>query len=207
MRRWLPRIPAAVSALFCLASICLYIRSYWVSESVMRGYATVTGLHYTTSSFEFASGRGGICLNHNSSDGMCAYQYEADTIANSGQLNRVIWYHQVFSVAASRYALSWYGPPYGHRTHFGFGGGCHVSPFRILSYGTGTHYNRAIIFPWAVPIVLFSILPLFYLRKQLKNRRLQNRLLKNLCPTCGYDLRASPILCPECGAIPTAAAS
>lgn len=34
----------------------------------------------------------------------------------------------------------------------------------------------------------------------LKLRRAQTRHHRRLCPACGYDLRASPRQCPECGA-------
>ena len=43
-----------------------------------------------------------------------------------------------------------------------------------------------------------AALPAWWLRRRLADRR-RRRELRGLCPTCGYDLRASPERCPECG--------
>ena len=53
---------------------------------------------------------------------------------------------------------------------------------------------------WWLLIVVTALLPLARIAAWwMKNRQLSHRQRAGLCPTCGYDLRATPGRCPECG--------
>ncbi len=56
--------------------------------------------------------------------------------------------------------------------------------------------------PLWCPLVLFAILPLL---RERRSHTLRRRRLLGLCNVCGYDLRATPGRCPECGTIPAKA--
>jgi hypothetical protein len=54
--------------------------------------------------------------------------------------------------------------------------------------------QRAVTFPLWLPAVLLALLPAVRLY-----RRIRRPFAAGLCQRCGYDLRATPGRCPECG--------
>lgn len=79
------------------------------------------------------------------------------------------------------------------RAGFEFGRGEHVM-------GGGYRYATTLVgLPlWFVAIPA-GFLPAWWVRATVQRDRIRYRVTQRLCASCGYDLRATPDRCPECG--------
>ncbi|MDB5329176.1 MAG: hypothetical protein JWP03_327 [Phycisphaerales bacterium] len=74
-----------------------------------------------------------------------------------------------------------------------------VGPFSMGGGGGAWTWHTATTVPHWFPAALATILPAVWL---VGGRRRRRRAAAGLCHSCGYDLRATPERCPECGAVP-----
>jgi hypothetical protein len=72
-----------------------------------------------------------------------------------------------------------------------------LHPVRIIWDPSNTWWCL-IVADWFV-VEVFAILPLMWLLRRYVRCR---RIARGICDHCGYDLRASPGRCPECGTTP-----
>jgi hypothetical protein len=60
--------------------------------------------------------------------------------------------------------------------------------------------RSSVVIPHWFAIAIFAVLPICYVVRRLRTAK---RLRIGCCANCGYDLRATPERCPECGSLVT----
>jgi hypothetical protein len=178
MTRRLLDLLRALSLLLCVAVVALWVRSYSVSDAIMYG------------------GGAGECGAQSLHGAIVVV-----TTSRSHTPRTFRWDSfdgTLGSVWGSHRSLP-------NRLGFGYVAQAVALPPNSALALPAVIQQRLLVVPLWFLVALFASLPLLRLYAALRRRRI-GRL--GLCSSCGYDLRATPGRCPECGmgteATPTA---
>jgi hypothetical protein len=98
------------------------------------------------------------------------------------------------SLQSDRYPIQFFKAPFRRRLGFDLGWGSGRIPAQFGGAGTSS-YAHVIAPHWFLLLLLTTPVALTLRRRILRARAIR----AGLCGKCGYDLRGSPLRCPECG--------
>jgi hypothetical protein len=184
MIRRLFTVVSALSLLLCVGTCVLWVRSYWRHDVVRRDneWTQTRPRAYRVMDWVFYSSRGragfvSVAIND-------ATAREADTVPVPRPMTWESFPAESFPT---------HGPPTWYRD-LGFS----LSSLRGLR---PSRWELMLGFPHWIVVAIFAIAPGARVCFRLMGRSRSY----HSCRTCGYDLRATPDRCPECGVVPTAA--
>jgi hypothetical protein len=190
VRRHLFRMLSALSLLVFVAVVVLWVRGYFVADELEYGY-------FDHQPYTRVERLGHGCVLHL---GHVSGRYRLAKLMK----RTVEWPEQRHfgpGPNGERWVLA--HPPSGWITGHPDDWSSSFKRGRVLTFEYGTHYSPTaptlrwfVTFPDFVPAVATAVLPALWLVRALRVRR---RSRHGLCPTCGYDVRATPERCPECG--------
>ena len=172
---------SALSLLLCVASVGLWARSYWRYD-VLSHFSARTLRNPEELDF-MSCGWGTIGLGRN---------VVVVTSSNVGLSNAVGWNLLTLRDPGR------FQPKIPKSAGFEWGGLGWTHWTNSVGPGLPLIEHRTLLLPCWVLVLLFAILPIVWSRSELRRRRVK----VGLCRVCGYDLRATPDRCPECGTVP-----
>lgn len=194
MRRRLFTLASALSLLLCMAACAMWVRSYSVEDYYQRN------------------------ARQDGSDGTVI---DIDSIyASHGELG---WMHVKLQYGHGPWLAAWLTPdrtwdglqrrgsgewPSGPGVEASMSFAHKVAGFHFhhaVSHIPNTscvHEARMVIVPYWFLFAALALLPILWSRAEIRTRRANRRKRLGCCSACGYDLRASPERCPECGVVP-----
>lgn len=174
--------------LLCLAVAALSVRSFRTMESLSFTTKWDAGPHLEGIGFSVRSASGSLGLE----------RYYSGSPA-SAQTMVSLDDHQPHYWQAPAAHFYWPGPIILSNLPF------YDKPQpQLSSLGIAAFATKEQGLPDAVPVAVFAILPTLWILKRSLQRHRRARLIADTrCESCGYDLRATPDRCPECGIIPS----
>jgi hypothetical protein len=188
MKRHLLNLLALLSFLVCVAAAVMWVRGYFVADQFFRQAFEDDGDTTYWRYDHVLSGRGGVGLNRLVQSGRRPGYREV--ILSRKRLP----FHSTLPAAYPMFNVGvgdqpvWGGFKYGHFTV--------AEPGRSRPRADGWQ----IVVPYWAVVALTAAPPAAW-AWHWRRRRRHNR--SGLCRSCGYDLRATPDLCPECGTAAT----
>jgi hypothetical protein len=186
-RRWLFNMLAALSLVLGVATTIVIIRSFFKSDMVEHfTYGPTVGPVLHRSRIRVLFGRGIVFV---------LLMDEVNTTSGAADM--------------AKFRPGFEGPP--DWSYYAFPPcwptpashewlGCGFSDYQILNpRGWGTPRARDVRVPLWFPLALCTALPTWQFVARWRQR---HRLAPGACRICGYDLRATPDRCPECGTVP-----
>jgi hypothetical protein len=179
---------AALSLVLAVAVLALWVWSFWVEVEFDRRRGQVTDGGYWRSNLSIISGRGGLGLDSTRLN-RALPSYQVEQVRHDPDLN---YQHRFVHRRSAHTYPFWYWDPHDGKT-LGF-------RFRSLDESIDKVEMRqreiGIVIPYWFLFLATLALPAVVI---VQRRRRSTRTSRSLCLQCGYDLRASPDRCPECG--------
>jgi hypothetical protein len=179
MKRRLLNLLTVVSLLLCVAVVALWVRGYSSRDTFTLTWPSGRAIIESTPGHIVF----GLSLGGNWEDelGIAFWRCPPEPEANEPLLS-------IVGSGPARYTM-W--------EHWGFG---YLWASAAADNNDRT-WRLALVPSWALAFIL-AVLPVASFGRW---RRARTRCGGNLCPRCGYDLRATPDRCPECGVEPRGA--
>jgi hypothetical protein len=169
-----------MSAVLCLAILSGWVRSYFVSDQIEWSFPTEPFIHGD-------SRRSTTSVGLTSTRGKLVYYYLRQLVIPARA--EMEFGHHADRPAGEVDGYRW--PKERMSTHLTLLG----TDYRR---GAGPSFIiRFLTVPYPIIFALTLLPPALWFRRRRLTLRRANA---SLCPTCGYDLRATPDRCPECGA-------
>jgi len=171
-------ILSMLSLILCLAFIALWIRSYLAYD--LAAHEAYSGI-----GTELISVRGNFIFYHYNS-----YKNESEEPPQEFGFSHVSPSSRTGAAWAGEFDFWHYGRHFWNRLGFN----ATSRPVPVFT----TQLTIISAPDWSLA-GLFGVLPYIYFRRMRRRRRMRERQLSGQCIACGYDLRATPDRCPECG--------